>query len=158
MSASDPATNGDMVFDDLEPKHVTVRLKYAGRVEVYTLHEATEDASVKAENHRYRNAKATEDGRLSAADGLFDAPAYLVSLCLRDDKGNPVPEAKVRSFRPDVVRKLHRWIQDNSGLAPADTIAVLEERIANDTRALERLRRLANGSLAKNSQGATAAT
>jgi hypothetical protein len=82
----------------------------------YAVHEADGTASVE-----YRNAMldATElgvDGRPCRLHGLASADPVLVSRCLRDEKGAPVPLATILGWRAEIYSRLAAWIKDVSGI------------------------------------------
>lgn len=124
-------------FTDLTPK--TVPVKYAGKS--YTLHEATETAAVQYRNAGIRAVKFSDEGKMSGVQGIASTEPLLVSLCLRDDKGNPVRLDDVLGWPARVVKPLYEWVKANSGLNEddEDTTAKIDKEIARLTAKREKL-------------------
>ncbi len=163
MSESNGASNGrlqtELVFDevDLEPRFLTVHLRRKASTETYVVNQASEADSNRMENYRHRKARL-EQGRIVTVEGMAESVPFLVSLCTKTAEGKSVPQAVVESWPPKVVRKIHRWILDNSGLMPEETPEYLREMIAAYTKRLAEVEALTDGTTAKNSPDATPAT
>lgn len=110
----------------------------------YTLREASEDAAIKYKNALARSVRVA-DGKVVGSDGVGDAQALLVSLCLfetiADDAGRPagernVPLVTVRGWPARVVRPLFHRAEQISGLEdgpkdPPARIAALRAELAS---------------------------
>jgi hypothetical protein len=109
----------DQMNFDLEPLEVQVTV--GGKS--YVLREASEDAACKWRNKIMSSTKLT-DGKPSSIDGIGDSEPLLVSLCLWEQHSSTKDEVKqlkvplevVRSWPSRVVKKLHKWVMENSDL------------------------------------------
>lgn len=104
-------------FDSLDPIEEVVHL--GGRE--YRLRETSGDASVKFDNAKMACYEYHEvsDGsmKLKSIRNLADLEPLLVSLCLVDDAGNPVPESTIRGWPSKVQETLYQRIRVLSGLS-----------------------------------------
>jgi hypothetical protein len=98
----------EMVFDDLAPAEVPVRI--GG--ERFVLREASGDAAAKYNNARMR-AHKLQDGALVGLDGVGDLEPLLVSLCLyKADKDGGLPLTKAGDADPRFLvpqEQIRRW-------------------------------------------------
>jgi hypothetical protein len=165
---SDMATlTQEMVFEDLEPIRVPVRI--AGKS--YFLQEPTADAVLKFRGATTRGARMI-DGRVEVPiDGVREAEPLLVSLCLcetdkegkvRLDTGqNPVtvPIQKVRMWPHKVVSKLFdRCVEMCPDLVPQATKEALEKQLRDVQEKLKKFGPNGDATaedLAKNEHGPT---
>jgi hypothetical protein len=140
----------ELVFEDLEPKLVPVRVGQRR----FALMEADEPATA-----RYRNAKAgtfkLADGEVVGLGGCFgELDRLLVCSCLCEVDGNgavrldtngnaaKVPELVVRKFHPSVIQALAKKVHEMSPWLEGikETPESLERQIAALRERLERLR------------------
>jgi hypothetical protein len=96
---------------DLAP--VTVDYFIGGKP--FQLREATSDGAAKFRNAAAGTARIT-DGKVSGVGNVGDLEPLLVSLCLFDGDGKPVPLSVVRQWPGRVVRKLFDKAKTISGL------------------------------------------
>ena len=104
-------------FDSLDPIEEVVHL--GGRE--YRLCETSGDASVRYENARlacYEYQEASDGSmKLRSIRNLADLEPLLVSLCLVDDAGVPVPESTIRGWPSRVQDTLYQRARVISGLS-----------------------------------------
>lgn len=123
----------ELEFDSLEPR--SFKFQWAG--EMYTAHEATEDAAVKFRNAALKNARL-EDGRMVLhAHGLGDTEPLLVSLCVRDKDDKLVPESLVRSWPSRIVKPVFQKLREISDLVEQE---MTPEKCTEEIRRLSKLR------------------
>jgi hypothetical protein len=101
MATNDPPKN--LNFDDLSPVEVPVSV----RGKRYTLREATGDAACKWRNAQLAATELGPDGKVMRVKGLADLEPMLVSLCLFDEQGKPVPAATVREWPARVIKAVY---------------------------------------------------
>lgn len=94
---------GEIRFDSLDPIEEPAIL--GGQS--YTLREISGDGRVKMDNARTRCYEYGPDGKLARVNDLANLEPLLVSLCLYDPSGNPVPEDVVRAWPARVQRALY---------------------------------------------------
>ena len=134
--------------DDLAPIEVQVTIKN----EPYVLREASAGAAIAYANARMRAAKMN-DGKLSGFDGMFDADAVLLSLCLHpvdkgtqrvklDANGNPfsTPIQTIKGWLNRVYKPLFDKVKEISpGLEEKETRDVLRKQLENIQKKLDDL-------------------
>ena len=98
----------------------------------YVLREATGEEAAKYRNHQMRNARIVDgkDGQAMTLGDHGDGPALLVSLCLVDTLGKPVPLATVKSWPARIVAALAERAEEISDLGQKATREALERRLA----------------------------
>jgi hypothetical protein len=96
------ATQEVMVFDNLDP----IEIKVTVGNKTYFLKEASGDAACKFDNARSATYEYNE-GKLTKVHNPGDLEPLLVSLCLFDGDGNPVPEADIRKWPARIQSKLY---------------------------------------------------
>lgn len=112
----------DFTDDDIKLKEIPVTL---GKHGSYVLREADEGTAVNYRNNAIAKTKL-EDGKVVKADGIATIEAELVGSCLYpvDSNGQPKGAAVGTSFvytlPARIVKKLHTWVMDNSGLREKD--------------------------------------
>ncbi len=106
-----------LVYEDLEPQSIEVEIGN----KKYMLREADEAGACKYRNCLTSATKFDANGRPIGVDGLHDAEAVLVSVCLFEVYGNnneerPVLLAAIRKWRHELVKDLFRHARRISGL------------------------------------------
>lgn len=120
----------ELRFDDITPIERPVVIGN----EKYVLRETSGDAAVQYENARIR-CHEYQGGVLVRVKDPANLEPLLVSLCLFDDGGKPVPEAKVRGWPSRVQQGLYDAAREISGMnEPAKSI---EEKIEDLQRQLK---------------------
>lgn len=150
----------EMVYEDLEPVFVPVKLKGKN----YRLIEADTDAAVKYRNAVVRCAKLGPDGKPVLLDGAADSEPLLVQLCLREvvkergvERLAPVSLGFVKSLAPNVTADLYARAKRISKLdIEEDTEETLTQQLENIQKRLDTLR--ASRDSEKNSYNGTTAT
>lgn len=120
------ASNGVLNFDDPEPISIPVKIGKAS----YTLREATGDAACKYQNAQSAAYEYGPDGSIRSIRGMADVEPLLVSLCLFDDRGNPVGQDVVRGWKAPIQRTLYQRAKEISELDRDETIDSLDKQIA----------------------------
>lgn len=106
----------EMRFDDLS---LAERAVVIGGVQ-HTLSEATEGVACHYRNAVMRSAKMS-DGKVVGTEGVADVQPLLVSLCLKDATGKPVPLPTVKSWPSRVVKPMYDWIREVSQLEEGES-------------------------------------
>lgn len=137
----------DMDLGDASPIVVNVTLKGAK----YTLHEADEAAVVAYRNCQMASTKINEAGKPTGIDGMAAVEPLLVSHCLRDSRGELVPEGEIMTWLHRHVRPLFDRAKEISELDQTDeTVEALEKQLADVTKKLADVKKgqdtLGNGS------------
>lgn len=118
--ASSPKNLEDMVFDDLTPIEVKVRIEN----KPYVLREATGAAAVQYRNASMRNIRMA-DGKVVGMGDIGELEPLLVSLCLfsadADGKFSSVTVAKIKSWPARVVKDLFNRARAISDLEEAES-------------------------------------
>lgn len=156
-------TSNALVFDDLEPICVPVRVGPKD----YILREASGDAACKWRNAITRVTRM-QDGKVSSVGDIADTEPLLISLCLfeiqRDKDGKPssdppvadpkrpVSEKVIRTWPHRVQRALFDKARAISELEEKETAEDLEKKIAD---LQEKLAKLREGDGPKNGPSAT---
>jgi hypothetical protein len=100
----------------------------------YVLREASEAAALRFRGSQLQDAKLV-DGKVSAnISRVAESQALLVSLCLFDENGKPVPLATVLDMRARIVKRLFDKAKEISDLDEREGKEELEKRLA-DTQA-----------------------
>ena len=143
-------------LDDVLP--VEVPVQYGGKA--YLLKEATGDASCRWRNAALKTAKLGPDGKPVSLEGVADLDPLLVSLCLFEPDGKPVPLPVIRSWPARVQKRLYEKAKSISQLGDAgdgdgaDTAEGLETKIAELREKLNRLEDIKAGNGHISSQSA----
>lgn len=110
-------------FDDTELIELPVRIKD----KTYTLREANGEASI-----AYQNASAAslvwKDGKIAGTKGAGNVESLLVSLCLFDAQGIPVPEPTIRKWPSRIQKTLFDRIKAISGLSEESDLEELRKQ------------------------------
>jgi hypothetical protein len=125
----------------------------------YVLKAPSEGANIRVRNSQMRGARLV-DGKLTMdAERLADSQSLLVSLCLFDEGGRPVPLSVIQSWPALYVKAIFDKAKELGGMDEEESAEALERRLAETQRRLDALR---NGHTAeesaKNSPGATTGT
>jgi len=102
----------ELNFDDLTPIEIPVRIQGKN----YVLREASGDAACRYRNAVLACAQLTPEGKAVSVRNLADVEPLLVSLCLFDEKGNPVSVNQVRKWPARVVKALYEKAKEISDL------------------------------------------
>lgn len=121
-------------FDDIAPVEVPVTLGD----QRYVLREASGEAAERYQAAVLRGARLA-DGKVVGMD-LSGVESLLVSLCLVDHEGKPVPLSQVKSWPARIQKALFEKAMDISGLREQETEEQLARRIADDQKRLAELR------------------
>ncbi len=133
--------NKSMVFDDILPQEVPVRI---GKKD-YVLREPMGDVAAKYRN-AVTNCTKMEDGNVVGLRGFGDIQPYLVSLCLFEVladgtvKNVSVALADVRGWPNRIISDLFDRAEAMGGLEPKQDEAALAKQIAKLQRKLDKLR------------------
>lgn len=88
---------------DLEPKEHKFKLK--GKE--YTLHEPSEDATRRWNNHRAKHLRVVDGKFGGATEGMYDSRSQLIADCCVDAGGKAVPVAVVRTWPSRITEELY---------------------------------------------------
>ncbi len=108
----------------------------------YVLREAKGDAVIKFQEAQNGSWEKVTDETTGKTVSRRVKPAYrveslLVSLCLFDLEGRPVPQAAVEAFKPSIVQKMYVWVMEKT--YPEDDVAALLKRREALTERIEKL-------------------
>ena len=95
---------------------------------VYTLKEASIGAATKYRNALLDCATIGPDGKPSKFSGMADVEPLLVSLCLFDSEGSPVPLDAINRWPSRIVKQLFDRVKDISDLDETEENPLGNER------------------------------
>lgn len=143
----------DFDFANLEP--VEFRFAFLGKE--YVLREPSEEATIKAHEFQFRNARMTAGGLTADAPNIAGAQSFLLSLCVVTAEDNrPVPVATVRSWPTSLVKALYKKAERMARRSSEETAEEIEKRIAEDQAKLDQVK--AAGGYLKNLSAGTSDT
>lgn len=143
-----------LVFDSIALREIEVEI--AGKE--YILTEASEDATIKYKDARMQAAKIEgtneDDIKIVGFNSLNNVEPLLVSLCLHEvweykgeKRRKPVDLKTILAWPPKIVRKLYKWVKDNSDLDEEASVTTLEDQLkmlqerVNKAKELEELQK-----------------
>lgn len=125
-----------MDFGDATP--VEVAVKISGKQ--YTLKEALGDAVTKFNGLRAQ-AGRFQDGKFVGVRGsMANAEPFLVSLCLCDENGKPVPEKVIRAWPSRIQKQLYEKVKDLSEIDDREDLESLEKQLKEITKKIAKLK------------------
>ncbi len=130
-------------FSDVKPKEMQVTGLMGHD---YVLREAKGDAVLRyqeAELGAFETVTDEDTGKTSRrrVKTAYKIESFLVSLCLFDAEGKPVPQSVVETFQPQVQRRLYAATMEMT--FPDEDIGVLRKRQLAIVREIARLEELA---------------
>lgn len=135
-----PETNGHAV-DDLDFSDITtIEMPFNLKGKSYTLREASGSAACQYRNAVMNGMTLGPDGKPVKMEGLADSEPLLVSLCVFDDRQNPIALNKVRSWPNRVVKRLYEKAKKISQLDESpETVDELIKQRDELTKRIEQL-------------------
>lgn len=148
------SSNGEMSFDSFSLRQIIINGPDGRKL---ILQEATGEAVATWRDAMMKLANVV-DGEVSSIDGLHATESLLVSLCLfettpltdpdgpitirKDVNGDPfsVPQKTIQGWPNRIQKALFEKIKEISDLEDAETPEVLEERIAKDSKKLNKIK------------------
>lgn len=90
----------------------------------YTIKELTEEGHGKYLVAQSKCTRLDKKGNMIGTrdEALQDLRSYLVSLCLFDSEGNPVPQSVIKGWKNSTVKGLEKIIEDISELNEDDDV------------------------------------